>query len=107
MRPGLATTGGPLFLISAPYARRGELWRTYSKHFGPAGEPLILVAQGASRVFNPTLPQSVVDRAMERDPATAAAEYGAEFRRDIESFVSIEALTRLRQRRSVREVAAA
>ena len=92
VRPGLATTSGPLFLISSPYARRGELWRTYSKHFGPAGDPLIMVAQGASRVFNPTLPQSVVDRATERDPASAAAEYGAEFRRDIESFVSIEAL---------------
>ena len=59
------------------------MWRTYSKHYGAAGDPLILVAQGASRMFNPTLPQSVVDRAMERDPATAAAEYGAEFRRDI------------------------
>ena len=92
VRPGLATTSGPLFVISSPYARRGELWRTYSKHFGPAGDPLILVAQGASRTFNPTLPQSVVDRAVERDPASAAAEYGAEFRRDIESFVSVEAL---------------
>jgi hypothetical protein len=28
----------------------------------------------------------------ERDPASAAAEYGAEFRRDIESFLSIEVL---------------
>src|SRR5262249_22046995 len=28
----------------------------------------------------------------ERDPASAAAEYGAEFRRDIEAFVSLEAL---------------
>ena len=66
---GLATTGGPLFMISSPYARRGELWRVYQKHFGPAGDPLILVAQGSSRAFNPTLPQSVVDRALERDAA--------------------------------------
>jgi hypothetical protein len=50
------------------------------------------VAQGASRTFNPTLPQSVVDRAMERDPAHARAEFGAEFRTDIESFVSVEAV---------------
>jgi len=92
VRPGLATTGGPLFMISSPYARRGELWRTYQKHFGANGDPLILVAQGSSRTFNPTLSQSVVDRAMERDPASAAAEFGAEFRRDIESFVSIEAV---------------
>jgi hypothetical protein len=92
VRPGLATTSGPLFMISSPYARRGELWRTYQKHYGPAGDPLILVAQGSSRTFNCTLPQSVVDRAMERDAAAASAEYGAEFRRDIESFVSVEAV---------------
>jgi hypothetical protein len=87
VRPGLATTGGPLFMISSPYARKGELWRTYQKHFGAKGDPLILVAQGSSRDFNPTLPQSVVDRAIERDPASAAAEYGGLFRTDIENFV--------------------
>jgi hypothetical protein len=92
VRPGLATTGGPLFMISSPYARRGELWRLYNRHFGPTGDPLILVAQGASRTFNPTLSQSIIDRATERDHASAAAEYGAEFRKDIESFVPIEAV---------------
>jgi hypothetical protein len=90
VRPGLATTGGPLFMISSPYARRGELWTTYNKHFGPAGDPLILVARGTSRELNPSLPQAVVDRAMERDPAAAAAEYGAQFRTDIENFIGRE-----------------
>jgi hypothetical protein len=92
VRPGLATTGGPLFMISSPYARRGELWKIYDKHFGPKGDPLILVAKGTTRTFNPSLPQSVIDRAMESDPARAAAEYMAEFRRDIEGFVNIEAV---------------
>jgi hypothetical protein len=92
VRPGLVTTGGPLFMISSPYARRGELWRTYQKHFGVAGDPLILVAQGTSRDFNPTLSQSVVDRAIERDSASASAEYLAEFRRDIENFATVEAV---------------
>ena len=98
VRPSLATTGGPLFMISSPYARRGELWNAYNKHFGPNGDPLILVAQASSRTMNPSLPQSVVDRAYERDPASAAAEYGrdtppgAQFRTDIENFVSIEAV---------------
>jgi hypothetical protein len=93
VRPGLATTGGPLFMISSPYARRGELWRVFQRHYGAAGDPLIMVAKGSSREFNATLLQSVVDRAYERDPAAASAEYGAEFRRDIESFVAIEAVT--------------
>ena len=92
IRPGLATTRGPLFLISSPYARRGELWELYRKHYGPAGDPSIRVAQGSSRDFNPTLPQSLIDRAMERDPASASAEYLAQFRTDIENFVSMEAL---------------
>jgi hypothetical protein len=93
VRPGLSTTGGPLFMISSPYARRGELWRNYDRHYGPHGDPLVLVAQGTSRDFNPTLSQGVVDRAMERDPQSARAEFCAEFRTDIESFVSIEAVT--------------
>jgi hypothetical protein len=92
IRPGLATTRGPLFIISSPYARKGELWRTFQQQYGPAGDPLLLVAKGTSRQFNPTLPQSLVDRAMERDPASASAEYLAEFRKDIEDFVSLEAV---------------
>jgi hypothetical protein len=92
VRPGLATTGGPLIIASSPYAKRGVLWDAYRKHHGANGDPLILVAQGASREFNPSLPQSVVDRALERDHASASAEYLANFRTDIESFVSREAI---------------
>jgi hypothetical protein len=90
VRPGLATTGGPLIIASSPYARRGELWDTYRKHYGADGDPLILVAQGASRDLNASLPQGVVDRALERDRAAATADYLAQFRTDIESFVSYE-----------------
>jgi hypothetical protein len=92
IRPSLATTGGPLIVISSPYAKRGEVWNTYRRHYGSEGDPRILVAQGASRDFNPSLPQSVVDRAMERDPASAAAEYLAQFRSDIDSFATREAV---------------
>jgi hypothetical protein len=87
VRPALATTGGPLMLISSPYAKRGELFGLWKRHYGPLGDPLILVAQGTSLKFNPSLPQSVVDRAMERDPASARAEYLAEFRSDVGAFV--------------------
>jgi hypothetical protein len=91
-RPALATTQGPLIAISSPYARRGALWETYRKHYGPDGDPSILVAQGASRDFNPSLPQSVVDRALERDAAAANAEYMAQFRTDVETFITREAV---------------
>jgi hypothetical protein len=92
VRPGLATTRGPLFMISSPYARRGELWSIYNKHYGPQGDPLILVAQAASRTMNPSLPASVVDRALEKDAAAASAEYLAQFRSDLEAFVRREAI---------------
>jgi hypothetical protein len=92
IRPTLATTSGPLVCISSPYARRGEMWNAYDRHFGAKGDPIILVAQGGSTVFNPALPQSVVDRALERDPIGNRAEYLAEFRTDCEAFVTIEAV---------------
>ncbi len=90
VRPGLATTGGPLIIASSPYAKRGVLWETHKRHYGPDGDPLILVAQGTSREFNPSLPQSVVDRALERDRAAASAEYLGQFRADIETFIAYE-----------------
>src|SRR5262249_36993408 len=66
------------------------LWRVFHEHYGAGGDPLILVAHGPSRTFNPTLSQRGVDRALEKDRARAAAEYLAEFRTDIEGFVNLE-----------------
>lgn len=90
VRPGLATTGGMLACISSPYARRGELYNTFRRDYGANGDPAILVAKAPSRVMNPSLSEKVVERAFERDPASAAAEYGADFRTDVESFISRE-----------------
>jgi hypothetical protein len=90
LRPALATTNGLLAVISSPHARRGAVYDTWSQHYGEKGDRLILVAQGASRAFNPSLSQKVVDRAMERDPAAASAEYLGLFRSDLEAFVTRE-----------------
>lgn len=90
VRPGLATLSGKLIALSSPYARRGVLWEQYKRYYGKPGS--ILVAQAPSLLMNPSLPQSVVDRAYAEDPASAAAEYGAEFRTDIESFISRDAV---------------
>jgi hypothetical protein len=92
VRPTLATTGGPLIVISSPYARRGEVYETYARHYRPNGDPKVLVVQGESRKFNSSLSQSVIDRALERDVASASAEYLAQFRTDIENFISLEAV---------------
>ncbi|HEY7194901.1 MAG TPA: hypothetical protein VH439_14260 [Gemmatimonadales bacterium] len=90
IRPGLLTTHGPLILASSPYAKRGVLWDRYRTHYGPDGSPSILVAHGASRDFNPTLDPAEIERALEEDRPRNSAEYLAQFRSDIEGFVSLE-----------------
>jgi hypothetical protein len=90
IRPGMATIPGALLLCaSSPYARRGALWDAWRKHYGRNGDPA-LVWKAPTRTMNPTVPQSVIDEAMERDPASACAEFGAEFRSDIAAFISRE-----------------
>jgi hypothetical protein len=90
IRPTLATTKGPLALISSPYARRGVLFDMWSRYFGKTDDPNILVAHGPTRLFNSSLPQKVIDRAYEHDPISAASEYGGEWRTDVENFLTRE-----------------
>jgi hypothetical protein len=93
VRPGLATIpGAQLIVISTPYARRGPLWTAYERCWGK-DDPTTLVWRGTSLEMNPTLPESLVLDALERDEAAARAEWLAEFRRDVEGFVDREAVT--------------
>jgi len=90
IRPGMATIPGAMLLCaSSPHARRGALWEAHRKHFGQDGDP-VLVWQAATRAMNPAVPQSFIDRHMADDPARARAEYFAEFRADVETFISRE-----------------
>jgi hypothetical protein len=90
LRPAMATLPGSLLMaVSSPHARRGPLWESYKRHFGKDGDP-ILVWQAPTRRMNPSVPQDVIDEAMDLDPARAGAEYGAQFRVDVETFISRE-----------------
>jgi hypothetical protein len=92
LRPGLLTIpGAKLLCASSPYAKRGSLWDAFNRYYGRDDAP-ILVWRAPTTAMNPTLPQSEIDAELEKDPASAAAEFLAEFRGDIESFVSVEAL---------------
>jgi hypothetical protein len=91
LRSRLLSTDGPLICISSPYARRGMLWETYKRHFGN-DDSKILCWQADSRTMNPTLSEKKIKQAYEEDSAGASADYGAEFRADIESFISPDAL---------------
>jgi len=91
LRPGLATTPDSLLLcLSSPYARRGELWKAYNRYYGKDED--VLVWQASSMEMNSTIPESVINRAMEEDEAAARAEWFAEFRKDVEAFVTQEAV---------------
>jgi hypothetical protein len=67
------------------------LWEAHRKHYG-RDDSDVLVWQADTRSMNPTVDPEVIRRAYEEDEASASAEYGAEFRRDIESFVAREAV---------------
>jgi hypothetical protein len=93
IRPAMATMGpnAMLLMMSSPHARRGPLWTNFSRHYGKEDAP-VLVWQAPTKVMNPLVPQRTIDELFETDPARAAAEYGAEFRSDVETYVSREAV---------------
>lgn len=82
--------------LTSVYARRGEVWRMHEKHFGRDESADVLVVNGATSIMNPSISQKVIDAAYEDDPIAAAAEYGADFRRDVEAFLPPEALDAVR-----------
>jgi hypothetical protein len=91
LEPAMATIPNALLLgASSPYARRGVLWNNFERYFGKDDGPLIWRAP--TRVMNPTVPQSFIDEKYEEDPYSAAAEYGAEFRSDVDAFITKEAI---------------
>jgi hypothetical protein len=90
IRPAMATIPNAMLLCaSSPYAQRGALFDAFKRHYGKADDA-VLVWKAPTRVMNPTVPQRVVDEAMARDPARYTAEYLAEFRADVETFVARE-----------------
>ena len=91
IKPAMVTIPGAMLIgISSPYARRGLLWRKFKKHFGKSGN--VLVVKAPTWVMNPTIQREgdFLAEAYADDPMAAAAEFGAEFRSDIEAFVTRE-----------------
>ncbi len=97
LRPAMATIPGALLIgVSSPYARRGVLHEAHRDHYGKDGDS-VLVWQADTRTMNPTVPQSVIDDAYARDPVSAAAEYGAQFRSDVSGFLDTAWIDRVVQ----------
>lgn len=93
VRPAMATIPNAMLIgISSPYARRGLLYKKWKQHFGKPGK--VLVVQAPTWRMNPNLARdgAFLSEAFEDDPISAAAEFGAQFRSDIEGLLTLEAL---------------
>ena len=97
IRPAMATVSNPLLMaISSPYARTGELYKTFRNHYGK-DDNSILVVKGPTQAFNPSIDAKIVEHAFEEDPVSAASEYGSldngiHFRTDVEGYASLESI---------------
>lgn len=91
--PALATTRGMLVGISSPYAQRGLLYSKHRDCFGQ-NDPDVLVVQAGTQVFNPTIDVGVIEQAHRDDPESASAEWDAQFRSDLSTFIDRAAIVR-------------
>jgi hypothetical protein len=91
LRPGMAMMPGSMIIgISSPHRQKGLLFQKFEEHFGQDSDDT-LVIKAPTRLMNPlidVLEPGLIDKAMEEDPDRAAAEYGAEFRKDLADYVS-------------------
>jgi hypothetical protein len=91
VKPAMVTIPNSLLIgISSPHARRGLLWRKVNEFYGKPGRTL--VARASTWVMNPTLARDHpdIEEAYASDPTWADAEFGAQFRVDVESYASRE-----------------
>ena len=91
--PSLATTNGMLVGISTPYRKIGLLHTKWRDHFA-VDDDAVLVTQGASLAFNPTLNKRVIEAHSKADPEAALAEWDGEFRNDLASLFDDELIDR-------------
>jgi hypothetical protein len=84
--PALATTRGMLVGISTPYRKIGLLHAKHRDHFGVDNDD-VLVVQGGSRLFNPSLSDETIAAQRAADPTAADSEWDAEFRADIGAYL--------------------
>jgi hypothetical protein len=89
--PGCATLDGKIVGISSPYRQAGLLYSKFKEHFAKDSDDVLFI-KAATRKLNPTIPQSVIDKAYIDDPVAAASEWGAEFRNDLAGWLNRETI---------------
>jgi len=90
VRPGMSTIpNSKLIVVSSPYSQWGILYEHYKSYWG-VDDPEILVWRADTRMMNPTISESLIEREVQKDPSAARSEWFAEFREDLELFLSRE-----------------
>lgn len=80
---------GKLIGISTPYAKFGYFYDMHEEYFGKGDED-VLVWKAPTLVMNPSYSKLRMNRAIKKDPVAARAEFDAEFREDLETYLSID-----------------
>jgi hypothetical protein len=92
LKPAMITQPDSLLIgLSSPYARRGVLFEKHRDHYG-RDDSNVLVWQAPTDVMNPQVDRREIEEAYREDPSSAAAEFGAEFRSDLQTYVSVDAV---------------
>ena len=91
LRPSLANIDGSLLLsISSIYAKSGILWDAFQKY--GHDDPDTLFWRASTQEMNPTFKTKVIKRALKEDYSAARSEYFGEFRKDLETYLNVEAI---------------
>ena len=93
LRPALARVPGSLLVVvSSPYAKSGILYAAAQRAEAGTAPARELFVSGETLELNPTFDAQAVEDAYSEDPVGAASEYGANFRNDVESYLSLDAV---------------
>jgi hypothetical protein len=94
LEPSLeAMPGSVLFAASSPGSKRGVLYDTDRDNFGRDGP--MLVWRATTMEMRPGFPERIITRALALDPQRAGAEWLAEYRSDLEQWLSRETVDSL------------
>lgn len=89
-RGRVATTGGPVIVLSSPYGAAGALYELHRKHYGQDSDTLVW--QAAAPDMNPTLPADYLARMEQDDPEAYRSEVLGEFRAGLSTLFDPEAV---------------
>jgi len=95
LTPGLATIPGAMTIIATtPGGKRSFVGEIYDACYGDNNNAHTLVWSAPSLVMNCTLDPAEIELAYKLDPAAAAAEWGGQFRLDVDALLTPDVVDR-------------